>query len=300
VDRNDKILSWSLFGALLAVVLVAYAPSAIPSNSLPERLWSIASSGFVIALIGSLAGAFAGALGAQIIFEKTARRKSLLAEITATNFATATCHGVVNAYLSFKKQIIADVCAGYWRDRERFLHAAKTGEVLIGPGSGFKLDFRVFEAPFSPIESLQQELQERVRPDGAPLAFFTLLREGMHTLDKALAARTELVARFREIPLERITEQYKTYFSIAPDNSIIDGTYPFQMKIIEELTDDCIGIGIVLCDLLEKHGHKLGKKYGIDAPKIVHVIAWSEDDPDLVPDLTRYQDWLKKAFIGLH
>ena len=63
-------------------------------------------TGFFIALVGAGAGAFGGALGAQIISEKIRRKADFLEEIRSTNAAIVVAFSICNSYLALKDQLV--------------------------------------------------------------------------------------------------------------------------------------------------------------------------------------------------
>lgn len=77
---------------------------------------------------------------------------------------------------------------------------------------------------------------------------------------------------------------------------ITDGSYPTHMKTLGDLTDDCIGISIILERLLGAHGNKVVKSYGANAPKIAKA-EWSLAEAEgLIPGLSRYEGWIDRSF----
>ena len=299
MDRNDKILTCSLIGALIAIALIAYAPSAVPAGSISSRLWSVASSGFGIALVGSLAGAFAGALGAQWISETTARRKGLLTEIKVLNASIGMCCDVVNAYLVFKKQITRPLCDRYFLDRAQVETVFKSGRAPAVPPLRIQIENRPIDRPFSPIAALERTLQERIVPEGSVLAFLTQLIQAITSLNGALESRENFLKKMMQISPDRQVDLYEAYFALGQSGEIGEGTFPEHIKFIADLTDDCIGIGIILCRVLRYNGKKSAKQFGPSAPKIANVDWGIAEADNLVPDLTKYKEWLQRSFGGV-
>lgn len=290
MNRNDRILLYGPVTACVAVVLVAFAPPLSPSYAIATRLWLLANSNFFTAL----AGAFAGAFGAQIIFERTSKRKSLLGEIREIGAAIAICNAVTNAYMMFKKQIVRDVCTKYRNalmQRKEIENALRAGRIVPAPLRVAALDLRMFVAPFAPIEALQRALQERIRPEGPALALLPQLTQAISSLDSALAARNELIDIMQKAPTDYLRLE-AIYFG-SPIGNVVDGSYPSHIDAVAELTDDCIGIGIVLEKVLQGYASKLRGQYGADAPKILKT-EWL--DPSLIPNLRRYEGWLEESF----
>jgi hypothetical protein len=73
----------------------------------------------ISAFIGSLAGAWGGALAAERIAEKRRVREQLLKEINQTNAAIELSHTICSSYLNLKEQHVRGVWEDYQRKREQ-------------------------------------------------------------------------------------------------------------------------------------------------------------------------------------
>ncbi len=82
-----------MFAVLVFAGLTLVAP---PPTSVSARLWSAANSAISIAVVSTFIAAFAGTWGAQLLAERTARRKELLDEIRGTNTAIGLTFNIAN------------------------------------------------------------------------------------------------------------------------------------------------------------------------------------------------------------
>jgi hypothetical protein len=80
---------------------------------------------FFTAIIGSLAGAFAGAYGGQWIVAKGREREELLAEIRNTSAATVVAFAICNSILSIKQQHVKRLKDSFDQQKAGFLEHAK-------------------------------------------------------------------------------------------------------------------------------------------------------------------------------
>jgi hypothetical protein len=87
----------------------------IAAASIANWIWGLLNSNFSTAL----AGAAAGALGAQLIAERAARKHRLLEEIRSTNAAINSAFHIMNVVCTTKAQLIGPMMEKYTAQRER-------------------------------------------------------------------------------------------------------------------------------------------------------------------------------------
>jgi len=223
----------------------------------------------------------------------------LQTEIKETNAAIAACHGIANAYLVFKKQIVIGVCENYraaQSERIRFEALLHAGALPPNAPFSFPINLQSFEAPFAPIAALQKLLEERIIPEGPPLPFLALLTQAISTLNSVLKARNELIEIMRHIPPTKQAERYAVYFGVGMGGSVTDGSYPAHMDALAKLTDDCIGISIVLSEILHAHASQRARQLGQNSPPIAKAEWENPAVREFLPDLTRYIAWIDTAF----
>jgi hypothetical protein len=83
-------------------------------------LWKVANTNFMMAFLTALAGAAAGAYGAQFIVERSERKRRMLEEIRSTNAAIMVAFAILNTYCSVKNQHV-DVSEKYLMSNSRKL-----------------------------------------------------------------------------------------------------------------------------------------------------------------------------------
>ena len=86
---------------------------------------SAANSNFGVALTGGAIGAFGGAIGAQYITERVAKRRELLSELRQTNKAILISSQICNSTLALKKQFVQPLSEKYAQVRGDIGYSSK-------------------------------------------------------------------------------------------------------------------------------------------------------------------------------
>jgi hypothetical protein len=296
VSRRDIV--WIVLiisiAAVSAMTVIEFAPAAAPPKSISARLWSVADSAISTAIVSTFLAAFAGTWGAQVLAERSARRKELLSEIRGTNSAIGLAFNIANTYITTKKQIVRDLVAQFRSQCEELqVHklGVAAGEITPETLFRFRAELRALSPPFSPIEALEKTLTDRISPDGKALILLTPLVQSIHGFADTVKQRNEWIEEFKRLPSNDDSLKLSLYFgtSYAPERT--DERYPNLIKALEAQTDDCIAFSILITESLKKYGDRLAARYGRGAPKI------SEPEfrmvGDLLPDMARYSRWIQ-------
>jgi hypothetical protein len=277
---------------LTALFLVLFALVAVSPKSITARLWSVADSPISIAVVSMFIAAFAGTWGAQVLAEKTARRKEQLAEIRGTNAAIGLAFNIANTYITTKKQLVRDLVAEYERQSAEWQgHCSGVAAGTIPPGMPFKyqIELRTTFMPFSPVEELRQILRDRISPDGKAMILPTPLIQSIRGFADTVAQRNTWIEQYKRVPDE--TRGAHLYFGTSYAAGRADDRYPNFIKAIERQTDDCIAFSIMITESLKRYGDRLAGQYGPGAPTI------SAPDfgraGDLLPDMRHYSEWVQ-------
>jgi hypothetical protein len=294
MSRRDIILVGAIM-ALLAVILVRFAPAAATPVSISTRLWSVADSAISIATVSTFIAAFAGTWGAQLLAERTARRKERLIEIRGTNVAIGLAFNIANTYITTKKQIIKDLVTQFERQcADRQAHQISVTSRTVPPDVPFvyQIQLRTIAVPFSPIEELQQILRDRISPDGKALILLTPLIQSIHGFADTVAQRNVWIEEFKRLPVDDDTHKAHLYFGTPYAPGRTDDRYPNFIKAIGMQTDDCIAFSILITESLKRYGDRLTALYGQGAPTIASPKFGKAGD--LLPNMAHYSEWTQK------
>lgn len=295
MSRNDKILVISLAVVMVSIVLVAYAPSAAENGSLTNRAWSVASSTVFIAIISTFIAGFAGTWGAQVLAERNEKRKALLTEIRGTNMALGFAHNITNTYFVFKKQHALELGARYEKQcAELRDFEARRGARTISATEAFsyEADLRTLAAPFSPIQSLERMLSERIMPEGKAIRLLTPLAQCIEGLKNVIDERNAWIAEFKQLPRNSDLQKADMYFGRKSASGHTDERYTNYMQGMSALTDDCIAFSMLLGQALSKYGEARRSEAGRDAPHLATIDWKKAEAAGLIPDMKHYDQWL--------
>jgi hypothetical protein len=278
---------------LAAIVLTGAAPvTPPPAPSILETLWTIANSAIAIAVFSTFISAFAGTWGAQLLAERTAKRKELLHEIRGVNAALSFSFNIANTYIATKKQHVRELVRRYEKqcaDRQAHYTGVKAGTIPANAPFTYQLELQTILPPFSPIEGLQKALLDRITPDGRALILLTPLIQCIEGFADAVAQRNAWINEVKNMPENTDPLKASFYFGTPYATGRVDDRYPNFMKAIKSYTDDCIAFSILLAESLKKYGDRLAAQYGRDAPKIAKPDFGKAGD--LLPDMRCYSDW---------
>lgn len=250
----------------------------------------VANSNFTTAL----AGAAAGAYGAQWITEKTQSKRRILEEIRSTNAAIMVAFGIVNTFCGLKRQHVARLSANFSTQRKQLLEFQKRRALgLLAPGEifEFQADFQTLQLPPSPIDTLQKLLYEKISVTGRPLALVNTLAQTIGSLDGSLKLRNSVIETCKAQSRSN-DALVRLYFGLPDQRGHRDENYPHSVEAIATHTDDCIFFSKLILEDLVRHGEKLRPKMGSDAPKIHQPDFSKAIALKLIPDESQYADLL--------
>lgn len=268
-------------------------------SSLSEALFVVGeffNSAFSVALVGSAAGAIGGAIAAQKIIEKTKRRDLFLSEFRSTNAAIVVSYSICNAMLSLKKNFVRPLYQQFNEGVDaihNFNERKELGE--LGQDEQFlaEVDFKLFECPSVPVETLKDLVFNRISEHGRPLAALAHLDGVLASLDKVILKRETLVEEFKKH--ENSFTFFYLYYGLTRPDGNTNEEYADTVEAIHEYTDDAIFFSKLICDDLVAHGNLLiakNSKLAKKSPKVSYADFSGAEDLQLMPPKNKYEDWL--------
>lgn len=269
-------------------------------TSVWEGVKTFANSGFVIALIGSFAGALAGALGAQRIVERSKERELGLLQLRNTNKAIMVAFSVCNSMIAIKHQHVANLHATFRRQKEDLLDFKRRRDAGAIPRETpfeFQADLRTLPAPLAPFDVLQTQVFERLSVTGRPLALVTTLSQTILSLASSIATRNALIVRFRNTGGSANPKFLNLYFGLPSSSGHHSTEYADTIEAIHNLTDDAIFFSHLICVDLRDHGRIVLERYKArfkdDSQSVSKPDFSKAKETGLFPDEANYQDWLR-------
>jgi hypothetical protein len=256
--------------------------------ALIDKFWDLLNSNFSTALLG----AFGGAVAAQIAAARSDRKKRLIEEIRSTNAAITVAFSITNSFCNLKTQHVKKLTENYQSQKTGMLKAQKArtsapaGQKIIFE---FKADFRSLPSFDTPIKTLETLLFEKLSITGRPLSLVTVLSQSIDGLNAARTLRNSIIEKCKSLP-EGVTPPI--YFGLPFAGGHVDSSYPDCIGAIATHTDDCIFFSKLIGEDLVKHGEKLAKQFGRNAPKIVKS-DFSNLPKGIIPEENLYSDWIK-------
>lgn len=258
-----------------------------------ENVKDVANSSFTT----SLAGAFAGAWGAQHIAERSKVREELQKEIRNTNTGMMLALSTANLALALKKQHVKALKESYEADcraREEFVqrHAAgqNQGPFQIAP------NLNSLHEISPPVATLQEIVLGRLSTTGRAPSTVSELANAFGNLNHAIMKRNELIDMIKSEKLPEGAKVHHFYFGIPYAEGKANQEFGSYVKALGSYTDDAIFFSLKLCDDLREHGlhvaEKHKKKFRGDAPGVSNF-DWSQaKEEDLLPKDEDYESWL--------
>jgi hypothetical protein len=250
------------------------------------------NSNIAIAIVSTFIAAFAGTWGAQMLAERTARRRELLAEIRGTNAALGLTFNIANTYIVTKKQHMRELVRQYRHQcATRMAHFEGLANGTVPPGTPFVygLDLKTISAPFSPYKELQEIVRNKITPDGKALVLLTPLIQSIEGFGEAVTERNRWIEEVKAMPDNTDAKKAALYFGVPYTQGCSDERYPNLINAIEMRTDDCIGFALLIAQSLKAYAERTAARYGSDAPQI--TAADFSKAGDLLPDMSYYNDW---------
>lgn len=262
-------------------------------------LGSILSSTFVLSCIGALAGAAAGALGAQRVIERGKRKEELLKEIRNTNAAIMVAFTIVNTTLGLKGQLVKPMRDKFKADQERFKKHRWERRVGLRQGNVpyvLQVDFKNFLSATLPVDTLKALVYERINSYGKPLGIVAQVESAAAGLSFSIDERRRVIADFQANAFQGEALAFRYFGEMAPDGQVY-AEYADLIQVISDYTDDLIFFSSSLADELIKHGKavrsKFTKKFGSEVPHINTMDFSDVKEKGLFPSEERYASWAK-------
>lgn len=267
--------------------------------------YSILESGFVISLLGAMAGATAGALAAHGIASRDFERNFLIEQIRFSNVAIMFSFSLCNSFIRLKDQSVSGLYRKYSEDREMMNSDHQGNRSLNGRGAGesyFSADLTLLEMPAVPIEYLADYVFRRISLNGRPLAALSDLMESLGSLSSAISQRNEFISDIVSSEKKDSEDFPSIYFGLPYGRGHVSTLYPDLMDKILHNTNHCIFFSKKLCEDLMEYAieareacRKLDKSIQVD----VNSPNFSEaHEKGLMPDDHDYVGWLQ-AFGGI-
>ncbi len=290
---DDTILSPAAHASMCSSAMPDWGCGAI------EIAVALLCSPFTLALLGSLAGAFAGAVAAVRIVERRKLREELVKEIRNTNAAIMVSLGICNKALVLKKQHVLPLKAKFAADHAayaEFVRQRRTGERQGNATPQIAVDTRAVPGLSFSTGTLQSLMFGKIAITGRALALMTTLAETAAWLLAANTQRNELVDRMRRLA-PGAAELPSLYFGVPSPTGQANRAYPDAVAAMASRTDEMIFFSATLCDDLLAHGRQLratfverfGRK---DAPPLNGVDLSAERAAGLMPPEANYSEWL--------
>ncbi len=226
--------------------------------SVATSVWEALNSGFGLAFVGGLTGAFGGALGAQRIVERGKAREEAIRELRDTNAACTVAFMCCNAGLRSKNQHIRPIYEQLTADKQK-LSAAKAAQAAGAQAIQVQLlaDLKVFPAPVLPIDVLRNLAFNRISSPARVLALVADMEQALVGLQLSIAKRDALIDEFRSVPKNLLHCHYLG--AVLPDGST-NQEYPDVVEVIHSYVDDLIWFSATLCGELVSYGNERRKR----------------------------------------
>lgn len=268
-----------------------------------EWIDKVLNSSFAIALIGGLTGAFAGALGAQRIAEKSKRRDELLKELRNTNAATMAAFSTCNAALALKKQHVRPMYDQFINDKQALLafqQQRAAGQIQSNAQFQFTADLRTFPALEAPIDTLKELVFHRISAYGRALALVSVLEQSLIGVKRAVRQRDRIIQEIQDGEISNAALP-NYYFGLPLPGGSTNQQYPDLVEALHSYVDDIVFFSSLLCADLAAHGEQIHavfvKEMGKGAPRVSRPDFGGPRTSGLMPSDANYGDWCK-AFVS--
>lgn len=257
---------------------------------------SAINSNFGVALTGGAIGAFGGAVGAQYITERGARRREYQSELRQTNKAILISSQICNSALALKKQFVQPLSENYAQTRADIDYSSKL-KLLEGDQLHVELDLVKFPVPSLPIEALRNLVFSSLSVVGKELSAVTEIERAHAGLIYAVSHRDLFIER---VSNGQISEnKHLLYLGICLPDGRTDTTYPDLIEAIAEYTDDLAFFSVTLCEDLMAHGGRLAyelcKQFRhIKRPHVSNVDFSEPRRTRLLVSNDGYEGWLRQ------
>lgn len=265
-----------------------------------DNIGTLLNSAFTTSLVGALAGAFAGARAAQHVAERAKENEQLLTQIRTTNAAITASFTICNLLLSLKKQHTKSLYESFVAKRNElktFHQMRRVGQIPQDQPFEFTADLRTLQMPILPIDVLQRLVFEKLSVFGRPLALTTSLAGVSASLAELMQKRAILVEQFKQLPLNADGVVAALYFGHPFAEGRVSTEYADTLEAIFNQTDDGIFFSQLLCKDLMESGEKALAAFKRQTKKTAEHISTVDfelaRETGLMPDESKYQDWLR-------
>lgn len=258
-----------------------------------------ANSAFTTSLLGALAGAYAGAHGAQLIARRSKLRDDLTAEIRSVNAALAITFSIANSLFALKKQHVKPLLDHHATEEAKlkdFKLKLNSGFIQGNVKHEFQADFRALSTLSLPIAQLVDVVLGKLSTTGRPLNLVIAISGTSETLNGLIARRNALIDDLRGGKLPAGSDLVSMYFGLPYGGGHLNREYPDALSGIGSYLDDLIFYSQLLCKDLREHGESLAQKFtssfGRPSPRISQVSFDTADAVALMPPEQNYQSLL--------
>jgi hypothetical protein len=276
-----------------------------------EFNWSQISDGFSVALcyvvkalnssfgtaaVGALAGAYAGAIGAQHVAERSKRKDSLTTELNTTNSAIMLSFVTCNAMLGLKKQIVGPLYEGFLAEKAKYIEHRKAAQseprAQVGAHT-FSVNLITFSPPLIPIETLKTLVLQRISAYGKATSLVSLIENAAAGLVDAVKKREEIVSRFKSGEISE-ADRHWHYFGEKTPSGQTHREHSDIVEVIHDYVNDLIYFSAELCEALVQHG-KLAKaslqRMSKATPSVNEPDFSGPKNSGLFPPASNYASW---------
>lgn len=259
-----------------------------PISEILSCVWSLLQTNFITAL----AGAGAGALGAQFITEKIKNKESLLKEIRNVNSAISLANHMCLYFFAVKSNGTKTVYEIYFKDRNAFIENLSKGKT-IGDFDYIR-ECTLIPEPQVHIKNLRKLVFNHITLGEKAVSAFVFLDESIKLFSTSLNGRNKLIEnyliRFKNFSDDESDEETMNYFGLEHNGNlnVLHLSFVEQMKI---RNDDCLFLIILLIAELTKHGKTLVNKYKGEVPEIFEPNYPEAFRKGLIPYDKRYENW---------
>lgn len=248
-----------------------------------------------VSFFGALAGAGAGAWGAQRVIERTRRREDLLREIRNTNAAVMVAFTIANAALGMKSQVVKPMVDRFRTDLEGLRNHLAKRQVSGAPKPmfSFQADLQGFVAPSFPVDTLKTLVFDRISAYGKALNLVPLIENASIGLSRSIEERRSLILDFKKYPMDDTWAL--RYFGEKSPSGHTHREFADLIDVIASYTDDVIYFSGALSEELVAHSQRLHKvfsdRYGKGAPQVDAPDFSGPKELGLYPSMKDYGAW---------
>jgi hypothetical protein len=252
-------------------------------------------STFAVSFVGALAGAAAGAWGAQRVIERVRRREELLREIRNTNAAVMVAFTIANTALGMKAQLVRPMADRFRKDLEALRKHVSIPQLTGAPKGkfSFQADLQTFFAPSLPVDTLKTLVFDRISAFGKALSLVVQIENAIAGLSRSTEERRGLIADFKTHPMDDAWAF--RYFGEKSPSGHTHREYADLVDVISSFTDDVIYFSGSLVEELVAHAQILhdafSKRYGQGAPKVSSPDFSGPKKSGLYPSVSDYGAW---------